>query len=308
MPKLSSPVATTAARPGFTLIELLVVISIIALLIGILLPALTAARHAARVSTDLTQQRQIMIGVAGYQSDADGHFPLIYLDSTRLPQGAGVSFDEHTLPYIEQVSLSLDDAFSNLFLQRSQALLSDIWASPLDTFDIADFGAPKRSYALSDRFGEGANAFQQQTGAGLTHAAVVDSINGGRVTFASGDDGFSLRSEEVTQASNTIAVTPYFRINGWAGLASRSTTNPFELMSDNRSHDVLIWNINLDLNHWYGYASTPQIGTSALDLSANFAFSDGHGESVLGRDTLNPDNPFGPWPRGDGNSLWNALK
>ncbi len=56
-------------RRAFTLIELLVVISIIALLVGILLPALGAARRTARGVICLTNQRQIMVAQHSYAAD-----------------------------------------------------------------------------------------------------------------------------------------------------------------------------------------------------------------------------------------------
>ena len=56
-------------KAGFTLIELLVVISIIALLIGLLLPALGHARDAARQGVCLAQQRQAGVGFYTYASE-----------------------------------------------------------------------------------------------------------------------------------------------------------------------------------------------------------------------------------------------
>ncbi len=61
-------------RRGFTLIELLVVIAIIALLIGILLPSLGAARDAAKMSLDASNLRQFGIMFMTHAADNKGQY------------------------------------------------------------------------------------------------------------------------------------------------------------------------------------------------------------------------------------------
>jgi prepilin-type N-terminal cleavage/methylation domain-containing protein len=60
---------------GFTLIELLVVIAITAMLIGILLPALSQARHQARRAACAANLRQVGVAIHLYAEDYDNTIP-----------------------------------------------------------------------------------------------------------------------------------------------------------------------------------------------------------------------------------------
>jgi len=66
----------TQTRKGFTLIELLVVISIIALLIGILLPALQRAKRNAGALKDGAQLKQIHLALTTYATSNNDRFPI----------------------------------------------------------------------------------------------------------------------------------------------------------------------------------------------------------------------------------------
>ncbi len=68
-------------KNGFTLIELLVVVAIIAVLVSILLPALSRARNAAKSTVCMTHLRSIGLGVQQYAMDFNGYAPRAYAPS-----------------------------------------------------------------------------------------------------------------------------------------------------------------------------------------------------------------------------------
>ncbi len=91
-----------AARRAFTLVELLVVIAIIGILIALLLPAVQAAREAARRSQCTNNLKQIGLAIHDYMDVCRTHFPPGSPGRTRH------GFFSLILPFLEQTSVYKD--------------------------------------------------------------------------------------------------------------------------------------------------------------------------------------------------------
>ena len=95
---------------GFTLVELLVVIAIIGILVALLLPAIQAAREAARRSQCMNNMRQVGIGLHNHVS-AKGKLPSGGEGTVWTPGSIGTGFDitstyTQLLPYLEEVTIA----------------------------------------------------------------------------------------------------------------------------------------------------------------------------------------------------------
>jgi len=130
---LAPRLSPLAPRPlhGFTLVELLVVITIIGILIALLLPAVQAAREAARRMQCSNHLKQIALASHAYHERL-GCFPPAYL----VTEGHGVF--TFLLPYLEQQSLY------NQFIYLSGNALNE--KQPLRFTPIPAYSCPSYTF------------------------------------------------------------------------------------------------------------------------------------------------------------------
>src|SRR5262245_28386564 len=109
MNKIHNPLRWKAKSCGFTLVELLVVIAIIGILIALLLPAVQAARGAARRAHCKNNVKQIALACQNYASANQGRFPWGGKISNQL------SWQSYVLPYLEEIPLYQEMQEKNAF-------------------------------------------------------------------------------------------------------------------------------------------------------------------------------------------------
>jgi len=143
-------------RRGFTLVELLVVIAIIGILIALLLPAVNAAREAARRTQCMNNITQLGLGVHNYEFHFES-FPAGTINPDgpikNLPEGIHLSWIAQILPYLEQrgIASHLDAAAGAYAAVNAEVRKAEIQTlqCPSDPFPFVNETGPAPTASIA---------------------------------------------------------------------------------------------------------------------------------------------------------------
>lgn len=147
----------TRSRKGFTLVELLTVMAIIVILIGILTPALSAARTRATKTAVRAQINSLSVGLEAFRSDENRYVPsnaVLFAKDTMTPVPEMTQWEVGAVGELNGAHLLVDAMVGRDFLGYDPRIGSpnyDRWAVtndrrdpyiPVDGVDVTSFDEP----------------------------------------------------------------------------------------------------------------------------------------------------------------------
>jgi prepilin-type N-terminal cleavage/methylation domain-containing protein/prepilin-type processing-associated H-X9-DG protein len=297
-------------RRAFTLVELLVVIAIIGILVALLLPAIQAAREAARRSQCVNNMKQINLGLLQYEGakkrfpaarkGCDGTSGINYpgVDCTSNVNSAnydlalqGASAFVYTLPYLEEQALY--DQFRLDIVSIWNSNTSSTWYLEPDV-KIGIATRPTVFVCPSDgdlpMFAEYKHVVPARVDVATSSYACVagalGSAAGGSLKYANDGVFFYNRRIKVSEVTDGLSHTLFTgeTIKGDLAIGSNLWTNGNRWNSTMRGAcNPINWPPG-DINGICGYLSDAATGTNIANGAfqsrhpggANFAYGDGH--------------------------------
>ncbi len=286
---MTTPKTKTA---GFTLIELLVVISIIALLVGILLPALGAARASAQKVVCLSNVRQAGVAIYSYTTANEEYHPVYMSRWVQAPWQMALA--RSNAPQIS----SSEPGFWWTSLMVSEGYLPGPLAFDCPTFDVI----PDTKL----------NTQLDEMTAGVTNGDTAwagwnFSEYGYNAYFLGSGLGIEWKNDRARRNSRSLAFSAPKVVESMFTATARTIdiTNPSEtlVLTDSRNYAVETRFKNAGYDFTYGVSylyprSDPPNRTDQYGFadprhksSVNVYWADGHGDSFAIDD---PDEPYGP--------------
>jgi prepilin-type N-terminal cleavage/methylation domain-containing protein/prepilin-type processing-associated H-X9-DG protein len=267
---------------AFTLIELLVVISIIALLVGILLPALGAARNSARGLVCLSNVRQWGVANAAFTTDHKGLIPKDGVDNVSLNFPEDDWWANSLPPYVGyQRYIDLDytplPGDGSIFVDDS---------AEVDNQVLQNGGYPSGNPLKPTFF------FSYVISSKLTDELILDLAKQGQ--FVANDPARlpRLREDQVRNTSKTVMMLEMRSINS-------------EVPEDDPFYDNKITHLARAKANWKRVAAKHNEG-------GNYLFADGHGDRIdyevattNKQGTRDPNQSNGDW--NTDTLVWNPL-
>ncbi len=208
---------------AFTLIELLVVISIIALLIGILLPALGKARESGRSAVCMSNLRNAGQGLHTYSVEGDGYYPGMNTSGYLMTTAGGLNNAQMVAQAARGASypLQADDWISpalgvslglpSVPAERMLRIFQDEFCCPTNNVEYAGLYSGGDIYGLANRklrvSSYSMSTVWQMRKTGRQGDDAADGDSGAYMSEIAGNYDTGFRMEGILNPSNKVVVS-----------------------------------------------------------------------------------------------------